>query len=110
MLRRQCVHNSASCATSARELRGKYDPGHARGEANKQRLSLKAARAIHHRLMPLMSANFVEANPVPVKAAMAIMGLIEETYRLPLVPSKPESKEKAYLPVSRCSMRSGPHS
>ncbi len=59
-----------------------------------ERNDFKDARAIHHRLMPLMSANFVEANPVPVKAAMAFMGLIEETYRLPLVPPRPESKEK----------------
>jgi len=59
-----------------------------------ERNDFKAARAIHHRLMPLMSANFVEANPVPVKAAMAAMALIEETYRLPLVSPKPESKER----------------
>jgi len=59
-----------------------------------ERNDFNAARAIHHRLMPLMLANFVEANPVPVKAAMAAMGLIEEAYRLPLVGPKPESKEK----------------
>ena len=59
-----------------------------------ERDDFKAARAIHHRLMPLMSINFVEANPVPVKAAMTAMGLIEEVYRLPLVSPKPESKEK----------------
>ena len=49
---------------------------------------------IHHRMMPLMLANFVESNPGPVKAAMAAMGLVEEVYRLPLVAPKPESKEK----------------
>jgi dihydrodipicolinate synthase/N-acetylneuraminate lyase len=38
--------------------------------------------------------NFVEANPVPVKAAMAAMGLLEEVYRLPMCSPKPESKEK----------------
>ena len=59
-----------------------------------ERNDFVAARAIHHRIMPLMLANFIEANPVPVKAAMAAMGLIEETYRLPLVGPKPESKEK----------------
>jgi 4-hydroxy-tetrahydrodipicolinate synthase len=37
-----------------------------------------AARRIHLQLMPLMSANFVESNPIPVKAAMAAMGLLEE--------------------------------
>jgi len=59
-----------------------------------ERNDFAAARAIHHRMMPLMSANFVESNPGPVKAAMAAMGLIEEAYRLPLVAPKPESKEK----------------
>jgi 4-hydroxy-tetrahydrodipicolinate synthase len=53
-----------------------------------------AARAIHQRIMPLMMANFVEGNPVPVKAAMAAMGLLEETYRLPLVGPRPDSREK----------------
>jgi 4-hydroxy-tetrahydrodipicolinate synthase len=59
-----------------------------------ERNDFKAARAIHRRLMPLMSANFVEANPVPVKAAMAAMGLIEEIYRLPITSPKSESKEQ----------------
>jgi len=53
-----------------------------------------AARAIHARILPLMQVNFIEANPVPVKAAMAAMGLLEEVYRLPMVSPKPESKEK----------------
>ena len=41
-----------------------------------------------------MQVNFVEANPVPVKAAMAAMGLLEEVYRLPMCSPRPESKEK----------------
>jgi 4-hydroxy-tetrahydrodipicolinate synthase len=53
-----------------------------------------AARAIHHRIFSLMQVNFVEANPVPVKAAMAAMGLLEEVYRLPMCSPRPESKEK----------------
>ena len=53
-----------------------------------------AARQIHRQLMPLMSANFVESNPIPVKAAMAAMGLLEETYRLPLVPPSDESRRR----------------
>jgi 4-hydroxy-tetrahydrodipicolinate synthase len=53
-----------------------------------------AARSIHTRIMPLMQINFVESNPVPVKAAMAAMGLLEEVYRLPVTPPRPESKEK----------------
>jgi len=54
----------------------------------------RAARAIHHRLMPLMSANFVESNPIPVKAAMAAMGLLEEVYRLPMVPPSDGSRRR----------------
>jgi 4-hydroxy-tetrahydrodipicolinate synthase len=52
------------------------------------------ARQIHRRLMPLLSANFVESNPIPVKAAMAQMGLLEEVYRLPMVPPKAESRRR----------------
>jgi 4-hydroxy-tetrahydrodipicolinate synthase len=52
------------------------------------------ARRIHRRLLPLMQINFIESNPGPVKAALAMMGLIEENYRLPLVPMKPENKAK----------------
>jgi 4-hydroxy-tetrahydrodipicolinate synthase len=53
-----------------------------------------AARRIHARLMPLLSANFVESNPIPVKAAMAQMGLLEEVYRLPMVPPSAESRRR----------------
>ena len=53
-----------------------------------------AARRIHHQLMPLMSANFVESNPIPVKAAMAAMGLLEEVYRLPMVPPSEPSRSR----------------
>src|SRR5262249_28282092 len=53
-----------------------------------------SARAIHQRLLPLLLGNFVESNPIPVKAAMAAMGLLDEIYRLPLVSPRPESKEK----------------
>ena len=53
-----------------------------------------AAREVHARLLPLMLANFAESNPIPVKAAMARMGLLEETYRLPMVPPRAETREK----------------
>ena len=43
------------------------------------------ARDLHYRLLPLMDLNFVESNPIPVKAALAMMGRIQEEYRLPLV-------------------------
>ncbi|CAN5779860.1 4-hydroxy-tetrahydrodipicolinate synthase [soil metagenome] len=53
-----------------------------------------AARAVHNALMPFMTVNFVEANPIPIKAAMALLGLLEERYRLPMVPPQPASREK----------------
>ena len=53
-----------------------------------------AARAIHARILGLMQINFVEANPMPVKAAMAAMGLLENVYRLPMTPPTPASMER----------------
>jgi len=62
------------------------------------RLCLKgqyaAALKIHNRLLPLMNANFLESNPVPVKAALAMMGKIGERYRLPLVPMSREHRKE----------------
>lgn len=52
------------------------------------------AREEHQRLMPLMLANFVESNPIPVKTAMAQMGLLEETFRLPMVPPRPDTRQR----------------
>lgn len=52
------------------------------------------ARALHNKLLSLMNINFVEANPIPVKAALAMMGMIEEVYRLPLVPIGDKNREK----------------
>jgi 4-hydroxy-tetrahydrodipicolinate synthase len=59
-----------------------------------ERGDFAAARVVYKRILPLMQVNFVEANPVPVKAAMAAMGLIEEVYRLPMCSPRPESREK----------------
>jgi len=53
-----------------------------------------AAREVHRRYFRLMEANFIETNPGPVKAAMALMGLLEPVFRLPLVAPKPESLAK----------------
>lgn len=50
-----------------------------------------AARQLHRRYFPLMEINFVESNPIPVKAAMAEMGLLMPVWRLPLVPPGRES-------------------
>jgi 4-hydroxy-tetrahydrodipicolinate synthase len=53
-----------------------------------------AARKLHAALLPLMMINFVESNPIPVKSAMAAMGLLEEVYRLPMVPPRDGSRAK----------------
>ena len=55
---------------------------------------LARARELHYKLLPLMNANFIESNPIPVKAALAMMGLIEEHYRLPLVRMAASNREK----------------
>ena len=52
------------------------------------------AREIHRRFLPLMEINFVESNPIPVKAALAQMGLLEPVWRLPLVAPKPENRAR----------------
>jgi 4-hydroxy-tetrahydrodipicolinate synthase len=52
------------------------------------------ARRLHFRLLPLMETNFIESSPGPLKAAMAMMGLLEENFRLPLVPVTEKSRVK----------------
>jgi 4-hydroxy-tetrahydrodipicolinate synthase len=52
------------------------------------------AREIHYKLLPLMNANFVETNPIPVKTVLSMMGLIGENYRLPLVPIQAANRDK----------------
>jgi 4-hydroxy-tetrahydrodipicolinate synthase len=59
-----------------------------------ERGDFAAARKIHTALLPLMVINFVESNPGPVKVAMAAMGLLEEVYRLPMVPPRQDSRTK----------------
>ena len=52
------------------------------------------ARLLFRKYQPLMNANFIESNPGPAKAVLAMMGRIEEVYRLPLVPMKKENRAK----------------
>lgn len=52
------------------------------------------ARSLHYRILPLMEVNFIESSPGPVKAAMAMMGLLEENFRLPLVPITEKSRAR----------------
>jgi len=52
------------------------------------------ARKMQRKFLPLMQANFIESNPMPVKAVLAMMGRIEEIYRLPMVPMKPDTRAR----------------
>jgi len=52
------------------------------------------ARKLNAKLLPLMQANFIETNPIPVKAALAMMGKIKEVYRLPMCAMKPENRAR----------------
>jgi 4-hydroxy-tetrahydrodipicolinate synthase len=54
---------------------------------------LENARGCFHRLLPLMDANFLETNPAPVKAALALMGRIQNVLRLPLVAVSEPTRE-----------------
>jgi 4-hydroxy-tetrahydrodipicolinate synthase len=53
-----------------------------------------SARQIFKKYLPLMQANFIESSPMPVKAVLAMMGRIEEAYRLPMVPVRRETRSK----------------
>jgi len=52
------------------------------------------ARGIHRKYLPLMQANFIESSPLPVKAVLAMMGKIQENYRLPLLPMRRDTRSK----------------
>ena len=52
------------------------------------------ARTLHYKLLPLMEGNFIESSPGPVKAGLALMGMIEENLRLPLVPVQEKTRNR----------------
>jgi 4-hydroxy-tetrahydrodipicolinate synthase len=54
----------------------------------------ETARRIHRKYLPLMLANFIESNPLPVKAVLAMMGKIEEVYRLPMLPMRRDTRSR----------------
>jgi 4-hydroxy-tetrahydrodipicolinate synthase len=62
--------------------------------AASRRGDVAAARAMHHRLLPMMDALFLESNPIPTKAALAILGLCENVVRLPLTPAEESTQQK----------------
>ena len=63
-----------------------------------------AARKLHHWLLPLILVNFAESNPIPCKAAMAAMGLLEESYRLPMVPPAAATRDKVIAVLQQLKM------
>jgi 4-hydroxy-tetrahydrodipicolinate synthase len=58
------------------------------------RAEFEEARRIHRRYLPLLEINFIESNPIPVKAALGLMGLLDPVWRLPLVAPKAENLER----------------
>jgi 4-hydroxy-tetrahydrodipicolinate synthase len=74
-----------------------------------ERGDFAAARALHQQLLPLMLVNFIESNPIPVKSAMASMGLLEEVYRLPMVPPRPASKQRIQTVLQALGIGGGVH-
>ena len=64
----------------------------------------ETARPLHRKYLPLMQANFIESNPIPVKAVLAMMGRIEEIYRLPLCPMKKENRAKLEMIASEAGL------
>jgi len=63
-----------------------------------------AALKIHQRFYPLFKDLFIETNPTPVKAALAMIKLIEEEYRLPLVPMDPKNWDLLRTTLKRCDV------
>jgi len=62
------------------------------------------ARELHYRILPLMEINFIESSPGPVKAAMAMMGLLEENFRLPLVPITEKSRARVHEVIAELGL------
>ena len=66
------------------------------------------ARSLHRKYLPLMQANFIESSPLPVKAVLAMMGKIEEVYRLPLVPMRRDMRSRLQRIVAEVGLISKP--
>ena len=64
----------------------------------------KAAMKIHAKLFPLFRNLFIETNPIPVKAALSLMGAIQEQYRLPLVPMQKKNREILEQTLRQCGV------
>jgi 4-hydroxy-tetrahydrodipicolinate synthase len=67
-----------------------------------------SARRIHRKYLPLMLANFIESNPLPVKAVLAMMGKIEEVYRLPMLPMRRDTRSRLQKVAAEAGLISKP--
>jgi 4-hydroxy-tetrahydrodipicolinate synthase len=65
------------------------------------------ARALQRTWLPLMEVNFVESNPIPVKAAMALMGLLEPVWRLPMTPPSAQNLAKIEAVLKAAGLLAG---
>jgi 4-hydroxy-tetrahydrodipicolinate synthase len=65
---------------------------------------VEAAQKLHHKFYPLFKDLFIESNPIPVKAALAMMGQIEEEYRLPLAPMRSKNRETLLATLKACGV------
>jgi len=74
-----------------------------------ERGDFASARTLHQQMLPLLLVNFIESNPIPVKSAMASMGLLEEVYRLPMVPPRPASKQRIEEILQALGISGGVH-
>ena len=68
----------------------------------------ETARRLHRKYLPLMLANFIESNPMPVKAVLAMMGKVEEVYRLPMVPMRRDTRSKLQKIAAEAGLISKP--
>ncbi|MBZ5706360.1 MAG: 4-hydroxy-tetrahydrodipicolinate synthase [Acidobacteriia bacterium] len=66
------------------------------------------ARRLHRKYLALMQANFIESNPLPVKAVLAMMGKIEEVYRLPLLPMRRDTRSRLQKVVTEAGLVTKP--
>jgi len=66
------------------------------------------ARALHRKYLGLMQANFIESNPLPVKAVLAMMGKLEEVYRLPLLPMRRDTRSRLQKVATEAGVISKP--
>jgi 4-hydroxy-tetrahydrodipicolinate synthase len=66
------------------------------------------ARSLNRKYLPLMQGNFIESSPLPVKAVLAMMGKIEEVYRLPLLPMRRDTRSRLHKIVTEAGLISKP--